>query len=136
MEEFVMVVVVVFILIGNLREKIIKKIEVKVQMIGNLEVIMVIGFQEKKIQILEMIMEIGIVVDEEIVVVENVESVMEEKGMKKKEEEKKEMKEINEKIIEIKIVMMQVLVKVELIKGIKGEIYEKLEMKVQVEMII
>ena len=77
-EAFVLVVLVVFLFLGNLRATIIPTIAVPVSLIGAFAVLLALGFSANTVSLLAMVLAIGIVVDDAIVVVENVERVMEE----------------------------------------------------------
>ena len=77
-EAFVLVVIVVFIFLGSLRATLIPAIAVPVSLIGTFAVLLVMGYSANTVSLLAMVLAIGIVVDDAIVVVENVERVMEE----------------------------------------------------------
>ena len=77
-EAFVLVVLVVFLFLGNLRATIIPIVAVPVSLIGTFAVLLAVGFSANTVSLLAMVLAIGIVVDDAIVVVENVERVMEE----------------------------------------------------------
>src|SRR5712672_2794287 len=77
-EAFVLVVIVVFLFLGNLRATIIPAVAVPVSLIGAFAVLLVLGYSANTVSLLAMVLAIGIVVDDAIVVVENVERVMEE----------------------------------------------------------
>ena len=75
---FVLVVIVVFLFLGSLRATIIPAIAVPVSVIGTFAVLLVLGYSANTVSLLAMVLAIGILVDDAIVVVENVERVMEE----------------------------------------------------------
>ena len=75
---FALVVLVVFLFMGNLRATIIPAVAVPVSLIGTFAVLLAIGYSANTVSLLAMVLAIGIVVDDAIVVVENVERVMEE----------------------------------------------------------
>ncbi len=75
---FVLVVIVVFLFLGNVRATIIPTVAVPVSLIGTFAVLLALGYSANTISLLAMVLAIGIVVDDAIVVVENVERVMEE----------------------------------------------------------
>jgi len=74
---FVLVVIVVFVFLGSLRATLIPAIAVPVSVIGSFAVLLVMGYSANTISLLAMVLAIGILVDDAIVVVENVERVME-----------------------------------------------------------
>ena len=77
-EAFVLVVIVVFLFLGNLRATIIPAVAVPVSLIGTFAVLLAMGYSANTVSLLAMVLAIGIVVDDAIVVVENVERVLEE----------------------------------------------------------
>ena len=76
-EAFVLVIIVVFLFLGSLRATIIPAIAVPVSLIGAFAVLLVLGYSAYTVSLLAMVLAIGIVVDDAIVVVENVEHIME-----------------------------------------------------------
>lgn len=77
-EAFVLVVIVVYLFLGDLRATVIPAIAVPVSLIGTFAVLLVLGYSANTVSLLAMVLSIGIVVDDAIVVVENVERVMQE----------------------------------------------------------
>ena len=77
-EAFVLVVIVVFLFLGSLRATIIPAVAVPVSLIGTFAFLLLIGYSANTVSLLALVLAIGIVVDDAIVVVENVERVMEE----------------------------------------------------------
>ena len=94
-EAFVLVVIVVFLFLGNLRATIIPAVAVPVSLIGAFAVLLALGYSANTVSLLAMVLAIGIVVDDAIVVVENVERVMEEEpDLSPAEATKKAMRQI------------------------------------------
>ena len=79
-EAFVLVAIVVFIFLGNLRATLIPIIAVPVSLIGTFAVMLALGFSANTVSLLALVLAIGIVVDDAIVVVENVERIMHERA--------------------------------------------------------
>ena len=77
-EAFGLVVLVVFLFLGSLRATVIPAVAVPVSLIGTFAVLLMLGYSANTVSLLAMVLAIGIVVDDAIVVVENVERVMEE----------------------------------------------------------
>ena len=77
-DAFVLVVIVVFLFLGSLRATIIPTVAVPVSLIGTFAVLLLLGYSANTVSLLALVLAIGIVVDDAIVVVENVERVMEE----------------------------------------------------------
>lgn len=78
LEAFILVVIVVFLFLGNLRATIIPTIAVPVILIGTFVVLLSMDYSSNTVSMLAMVLAIGIVVDDAIVVVENVERAIEE----------------------------------------------------------
>lgn len=136
LEAFVLVVIVVFVFLGNLRATLIPTIAVPVSLIGTFAVLLVVGYSANTISMFAMILAIGIVVDDAIVVVENVERVMSETGLPPKEATKQAMREITAPIIAITLVLLSVFVPVGFIPGITGQLYAQFAVTVSVAMLI
>ncbi|MDH6230542.1 HAE1 family hydrophobic/amphiphilic exporter-1 [Mesorhizobium soli] len=136
LEAFVLVVLVVFIFLGNFRATLIPTIAVPVSLIGTFAVLLAIGFSANTISLFAMILAIGIVVDDAIVVVENVERVMTETGLPPREATKQAMREITAPIIAITLVLLSVFVPVGFIPGITGALYAQFAVTVSVAMLI
>src|ERR1035437_2356553 len=79
MEAFVLVVLVVFLFLGSLRATLIPTIAVPVSLISTFIVLNAVGYSANTVSLLAMVLAIGIVVDDAIVVVENVERVIEQR---------------------------------------------------------
>ena len=77
-EAFVLVAIVVFLFLGNLRATIIPIIAIPVSLVGSFAVLLALGYSANTVSLLALVLAVGIVVDDAIVVVENVERVMEE----------------------------------------------------------
>ena len=121
-EAFILVVLVVFLFLGSLRATLIPAIAVPVSLIGAFIVLNAIGYSANSVSLLAVVLAIGIVVDDAIVVVENVERVMEEHPeLSPADATKLAMREITAPIIAITLVLLSVFVPVAFIPGISGE---------------
>src|SRR3546814_4957926 len=78
LEAFLLVALVVFVFLGKLRTTIIPLLAVPVSIIGTFAVLLVVGYSANTVSLLALVLAIGIVVDDAIIVIENVERVMEE----------------------------------------------------------
>ncbi|MGQ9832161.1 MAG: efflux RND transporter permease subunit [Thermochromatium sp.] len=105
-EAFVLVILVVFLFLGSWRAALIPLIAVPVALIGSLAFLLLIGFLLNTISLLAMVLAIGIVVDDAIVVVENVERLMQEEGLSPRAAAKKAMGQITGPIIAITLVLV------------------------------
>ena len=136
-EAFVLVAIVVFLFLGKLRTTLIPIIAVPVSLIGTFAVMLAIGFSANTVSLLALVLAIGIVVDDAIVVVENVERVMEEEPhLSAKEATRKAMGEIVAPILAITLVLLSVFVPVAFIPGISGQLFQQFAVAVSVSMVI
>ena len=125
-EAFVLVAVVVFVFLGQLRATIIPIIAVPVSLIGGIVILTAFGYSANTVSLLGMVLAIGIVVDDAIVVVENVERVMEEEPeLSPAEAAKKAMTQVTAPIIGITLVLLSVFVPVAFIAGISGVLFKQ-----------
>jgi hydrophobe/amphiphile efflux-1 (HAE1) family protein len=136
-EAFVLVVIVVYLFLGSIRATLIPTLAVPVSLIGAFIVLNAIGYSANSVSLLAVVLAIGIVVDDAIVVVENVERVMEEHPeLTPGEATKVAMREITAPIIAITLVLLSVFVPVAFIPGISGELFRQFAVTVAVSMLI
>src|SRR4051812_5580917 len=134
---FVLVGIVVFLFLGNLRTTLIPLIAVPVSIIGTFAVMLMIGYSANTVSLLALVLAIGIVVDDAIVVIENVERIIdEEPELSIPEATKKAMAQITGPIIAITLVLLSVFVPVAFIPGISGQLFRQFAVAVSVAMII
>jgi hydrophobic/amphiphilic exporter-1 (mainly G- bacteria), HAE1 family len=133
----ILVAVVVFLFLGRLRTTLIPLLAVPVSIIGTFAVMLLIGYSANTVSLLALVLAIGIVVDDAIVVVENVERVMEENPeLAVREACKKAMAEITGPILAITFVLLSVFVPVAFIPGISGQLFRQFAVAVSVAMLI
>ncbi len=136
-EAFILVVLVVFLFLGSFRATLIPSIAVPVSLIGAFIVLNAIGYSANSVSLLAVVLAIGIVVDDAIVVVENVERVMEENpSLSPADATKLAMREITAPIIAITLVLLSVFVPVAFIPGISGELFRQFAVTVAVAMFL
>src|SRR4030088_1301177 len=136
-EAFILVVIVVFLFLGNMRATIIPAIAIPVSLIGTFAVLLVFGYSANTVSLLAMVLAIGIVVDDAIVVVENVERVMEEEpDLSPAEATKKAMTQITAPIIAITLVLLSVFVPIAFIPGISGTLFRQFAVTISAAMVI
>jgi hydrophobe/amphiphile efflux-1 (HAE1) family protein len=136
-EAFVLVVLVVFLFLGSVRATLIPTLAVPVSLIGTFIVLKAVGYSANSVSLLALVLAIGIVVDDAIVVVENVERVMEEHPeLSPAEATKRAMQEITAPIIAITLVLLSVFVPVAFIPGISGELFRQFAVTVAVAMFL
>jgi hydrophobe/amphiphile efflux-1 (HAE1) family protein len=136
-EAFILVVIVVYLFLGSLRATLIPTVAVPVSLIGTFIVLKAIGYSANTVSLLAVVLAIGIVVDDAIVVVENVERVMEENPeLSAGEAAKRAMVEITAPIIAITLVLLSVFVPIGFIPGISGELFRQFAVTVSVSMLL
>jgi hydrophobe/amphiphile efflux-1 (HAE1) family protein len=134
---FALVVIVVFLFLGTLRATLIPAVAVPVSLIGSFAILLVMGYTANTISLLAMVLAIGILVDDAIVVVENVERVLEEEPhLSPAEATKKAMTEITGPIIAITLVLLSVFVPVAFIPGVSGTLFRQFAVTISVAMLI
>jgi hydrophobe/amphiphile efflux-1 (HAE1) family protein len=136
-EAFILVVLVVFLFLGSFRSTLIPTFAVPVSLIGTFIALLAIGYSANSVSLLAVVLAIGIVVDDAIVVVENVERVMEEHPeLSPADATKRAMQEITAPIIAITLVLLSVFVPVAFIPGISGELFRQFAVTVAVSMLL
>jgi hydrophobe/amphiphile efflux-1 (HAE1) family protein len=136
-EAFILVVIVVFLFLGSVRATLIPTLAVPVSLIGTFIALLAVGYSANTVSLLAIVLAIGIVVDDAIVVVENVERVMEEHPeLSPADATKLAMGEITAPIIAITLVLLSVFVPVAFIPGISGELFRQFAVAVAVAMFL
>jgi HAE1 family hydrophobic/amphiphilic exporter-1 len=136
-EAFVLVGIVVFLFLGNLRATIIPIIAIPVSLIGSFAVLLMLGYSVNTVSLLALVLAVGIVVDDAIVVVENVERVMEEEpDLSPAEATKKAMAQVTAPIIGITLVLLSVFVPIAFIAGISGELFRQFAVTISTAVLI
>lgn len=136
-EAFLLVVVVVYLFLGNLRATIIPTVAVPVSLIGTFVVLLAMGYSANTVSLLAMVLAIGIVVDDAIVVVENVERVMEEEpDLGPADATKKAMRQITAPVIAITLVLLSVFVPIAFVPGLSGQLFRQFAVTISAAMLI
>src|SRR5215831_17618184 len=136
-EAFILVVIVVFLFLGSVRATLIPTLAVPVSLIGAFVALLAVGYSGNTVSFLAVVLAIGIVVDDAIVVVENVERVMEEHPeLSPGDATKLAMAEITAPILAITLVLLSVFVPVAFIPGISGELFRQFAVTVAVSMFL
>jgi HAE1 family hydrophobic/amphiphilic exporter-1 len=131
---FGLVVLVVFIFLQNWRATLIPLITIPVSIIGTFAVMAVVGFSINLVTLFGLILTIGLVVDDAIVVVENVERLMAEYGLSSKEAAIKSMEEVSGAVIGTTLVLMAVFVPPAFMGGITGEMFRQFSLTIAIAM--
>ena len=132
-EALILVVAVVFIFLQSWRTTIIPTIAIPVSLIATLVVMYMLGFSLNMLSLLGMVLAIGLVVDDAIVVVENVERQL-EAGLKPLAATKAAMAEVTGPIIATTAVLMAVFVPVAFIPGVSGKLYNQFALTVAISV--
>jgi len=131
----VLVVLVVYLFLQSWRATLIPAVAVPVSLIGALAGMQALGFSINTLTLFGMVLAIGIVVDDAIVVVENVERHM-ERGLPPKEAAKQAMEEVTGPIIAIVLVLAAVFVPVGFLGGITGQLYKQFAITIAISVTI
>ena len=136
-EAIILVAMVVFLFLGRWRTTLIPLVAVPVSIVGTFAVLLLIGYSANTVSLLALVLAIGIVVDDAIVVVENVERVIEEEPeLSVPDACKKAMTQITGPILAITFVLLSVFVPVAFIPGISGQLFRQFAVAVSVAMLI
>ncbi|TIV76499.1 MAG: efflux RND transporter permease subunit, partial [Mesorhizobium sp.] len=132
-EALVLVVAVVFIFLQSWRTTIIPTIAIPVSLIATLAIMYMLGFSLNMLSLLGMVLAIGLVVDDAIVVVENVERQL-EAGLKPLAATRAAMAEVTGPIIATTAVLMAVFIPVAFIPGVSGRLYNQFALTVAISV--
>jgi len=124
-EAVVLVFLVMYLFLQNLRATFIPTIAVPVVLLGTFAVLAIAGFTINTLTMFGMVLAIGLLVDDAIVVVENVERVMQEEGLSPKEATRKSMQQITGALIGIALVLSAVFLPMAFFGGSTGVIYRQ-----------
>src|SRR6187399_435164 len=124
-EAVVLVFIVMFLFLQNIRYTIIPTIVVPVALLGTCAILLAAGYSINMLTMFGMVLAVGILVDDAIVVVENVERIMAEEGLPPKEATRKAMSQITGAIIGITLVLIAVFVPMAFFPGSVGVIYRQ-----------
>lgn len=134
LEAMVLVFIVMFIFLQNIRYTVIPALVVPVAILGALAVMNVLGFSVNVLTMFAMVLAIGILVDDAIVVVENVERIMAEEGLSPKEATKKAMPQISGAIVGITLTLTVVFLPLAFMSGSVGVIYRQFSVAMAVSI--
>ena len=135
-EALLLVILVVFLSLQSWRATIIPIVAVPISLIGTFGVMLVFGFSLNMLTLLGLILAIGIVVDDAIVVVENVDRIMNEEHLSPYEATKKAMSNLSGALIAMSLVLCAVFVPVSFLSGITGQLYRQFTITIAVSVVI
>ncbi|MFZ3185993.1 MAG: efflux RND transporter permease subunit, partial [Pseudomonas sp.] len=136
MEAVVLVFLVMYLFLQNLRATLITTMTVPVVLLGTFGVLAAFGFSINTLTMFGMVLAIGLLVDDAIVVVENVERVMSEEGLSPKEATKKSMGQIQGALVGIALVLSAVLLPMAFFSGSTGVIYKQFSITIVSAMVL
>ncbi|WP_054687210.1 multidrug efflux RND transporter permease subunit [Pantoea stewartii] len=135
-EAMVLVFLVMYLFLQNIRYTFIPAIVAPIALLGTFTVMLLSGFSVNVLTMFGMVLAIGIIVDDAIVVVENVERIMAEEGLGPKEATRKAMKEITGAVIGITLVLSDVFIPMAMASGSVGAIYRQFTLTMAVSVLI
>ncbi|MCC6239795.1 MAG: efflux RND transporter permease subunit [Phycisphaerales bacterium] len=135
-EAIVLVFLVMFLFMGNMRATLIPTIAVPVVLLGTFGVLGIFGFSINMLTMFAMVLAIGLLVDDAIVVVENVERIMSEEGLNPLQATRKSMDEITSALIGIGLVLSAVFGPMAFMGGSTGIIYRQFSVTVVAAMLL
>ena len=135
-EALILVVAVVFLFLQSWRATLIPIIAVPISLIGTFAGLYLLGFTINLLTLFAMILAIGIVVDDAIVVLENVERLMRDEGLKPMQAAVKSMEQVSSAVIAIVMVLCAVFIPVAFMGGIAGALYRQFAVTVAIAVVI
>ena len=135
-EALLLVILVVFLSLQNWRAALIPVIAVPISLIGTFGVMLMFGFSLNMLTLLGLILAIGIVVDDAIVVVENVDRVMNTEHLSPFDATEKAMSNLSSALIAMSLVLCAVFVPVSFLPGIVGQLYRQFTITIAVSVVI
>ena len=135
-EAIILVFLVMYLFLQNLRATLIPTLAVPVVLLGTFGVLSLMGFSINTLTMLAMVLAIGLLVDDAIVVVENVERIIEQDGLSPREATRKSMSEITGALIGIAVVLSAVFVPMAFFPGSTGVIYKQFSVTIISAMLL
>jgi len=136
LEGIVLVVLVMLLFLQNLRATVIPAVAVPVVLLGTFGVMAAVGFSINTLSMFGLVLSIGLLVDDAIVVVENVERLIAEEGLSPREATRKAMDQITGALIGVALVLSAVFVPVAFSSGSVGAIYRQFALTIVVAMLL
>jgi hydrophobe/amphiphile efflux-1 (HAE1) family protein len=135
-EAMILVFLVVYLFLQSWRAAIIPFAAVPVALIGTFAGIHLLGYSINTLTLFGMVLSIGIVVDDAIVVLENVERIMREEGLPPRDAAVKAMREVTSPIIAIVLTLVAVFVPIAFLGGLTGELYRQFAVTISICVVI
>ena len=125
LEAVILVVLVIYLFLQNFRATLIPAIAIPVVLLGTFGIMSVLGFSINTLTMFGLVLAIGLLVDDAIVVVENVERIMAEEGLPPREATRKSMRQITGALVGVTLVLSAVFVPMAFFSGSTGAIYRQ-----------
>ncbi|OQA32521.1 MAG: Efflux pump membrane transporter BepE [Betaproteobacteria bacterium ADurb.Bin341] len=135
-EALLLVLLVVFLFLQSWRATLIPLLAVPVSILGSFAGMILLGYSINTLTLFGMVLAIGIVVDDAIVVIENVERIMHETGVDAREAAKRAMDEVTGPVIAIVLVLCSVFVPVAFMAGMTGQLYKQFAITIAIAVVI
>src|SRR5262245_8033362 len=135
-EAMLLVIFVVYLFLQSWRATIIPLVAVPVSLLGAFAGIYLLGYSINTLTLFGMVLAIGIVVDDAIVVLENVERIMHEEGAKPREAAIKAMHEVTGPIVAIVLTLTAVFIPIAFLGGLTGELYRQFAVTISIAVVI
>lgn len=135
-EAMTLVFIVVYLFLQSIRATLIPTLAVPVSLIGTMAGLLALGYSINTLTLFGMVLAIGIVVDDAIVVLENVERIMREQGKSPRDAAVQAMQEVTGPVIAIMLVLCAVFVPVAFLGGLAGELYRQFAVTVSISVVI
>ncbi|MBB1398388.1 MULTISPECIES: efflux RND transporter permease subunit [unclassified Pseudoalteromonas] len=132
LEAMVLVFLVVFLFLQNWRATLIPTLAVPVSLLGTFAGMYMLGYSINSLTLFGMVLSIGIVVDDAIVVLENVERIMHEEHVSAHEAAIKAMKEVSGPVVAIVLVLCSVFVPIAFLGGLTGELFRQFAITISI----
>ncbi|CAI2464719.1 multidrug efflux RND transporter permease AcrD [Serratia plymuthica] len=136
LEAIVLVFLVMYLFLQNFRATLIPTIAVPVVLLGTFAILSAFGFSINTLTMFAMVLAIGLLVDDAIVVVENVERVMSEEGLPPREATRKSMGQIQGALVGIAMVLSAVFIPMAFFGGTTGAIYRQFSITIVSSMVL
>ena len=135
-EAMLLVFLVVYLFLQNWRATLIPFAAVPVSLIGTMAGLLLLGYSINTLTLFGMVLAIGIVVDDAIVVLENVERIMAEEALSARDAAVKAMKEVTSPLIAIVLVLCAVFIPIAFLGGLTGELYRQFAVTISIAVVI
>jgi len=131
-----LVVAVTFLFLQDWRATLIPALTIPVSLVGTFAALLALGYSANTITLFALILAIGLVVDDAIVVVENVQRIMLEEGLSSKEAALKAMSQVTAPVIATTLVLLAVFVPVAFVPGITGQLYRQFAVTISTAVVL